>query len=148
MPLQYALTEYRSDKEKLLALFDALVSLQPSLTVDGVSLTQQDIQDLLNQTEGLALLKGKWIEVNHEKLKKLLEDMKNVPENLSFREAMQLEIADSGKFELLKELCESTYEKRERVIVFTQFKEITEYLADYLTGIFMQRDMSFMEELR
>ena len=83
MPLQYALTEYRSDKEKLLALFDALVSLQLSLTVDGVSLTQQDIQDLLNQTEGLALLKGKWIEVNHEKLKKLLEDMKNVPENLS-----------------------------------------------------------------
>lgn len=92
MPLQYALTEYRSDKEKLLALFDALVSLQPSLTVDGVSLTQQDMQDLLNQTEGLALLKGKWIEVNHEKLKKLLEDMKNVPENLSFREAMQLEM--------------------------------------------------------
>jgi len=137
MPLQYALTEYRSDKEKLLALFDALVSLQPSLTVDGVSLTQQDIQDLLNQTEGLALLKGKWIEVNHEKLKKLLvEDMKNVPENLSFREAMQLEIADSGKFELLKELGETIYEKRERVIVFTQFKEITEYLADYLTGIF------------
>ena len=136
MPLQYALTEYRSDKEKLLALFDALVSLQPSLTVDGVSLTQQDIQDLLNQTEGLALLKGKWIEVNHEKLKKLLEDMKNVPENLSFREAMQLEIADSGKFELLKELCETIYEKRERVIVFTQFNEITEYLTDYLTGIF------------
>ena len=55
MPLQYALTEYRSDKEKLLALFDTLVSLQPSLTVDGVSLTQQDIQELLNQTEGLAL---------------------------------------------------------------------------------------------
>ena len=74
--------------------FDALVSLQPSLTVDGVSLTQQDIQDLLNQTEGLALLKGKWIEVNHEKLKKLLEDMKNVPENLSFREAMQLEMGN------------------------------------------------------
>ena len=74
--------------------------------------------------------------------------MKNVPENLSFREAMQLEIADSGIFELLKELCETIYEKRERVIVFTQFKEITEYLADYLTGIFMQRDMSFMEELR
>ncbi len=174
MPLQYALTEYRSDKEKLLALlsglnraaevspviaefmesgemfhplrltskeafsflkdiekieqvgilcripnwwrkrnsmlsvqvqlgeerpallgFDALVSLQPSLTVNGVSLTQQDIQDLLNQTEGLALLKGKWIEVNHEKLKKLLEAMEGIPENLSFREAMQLEMGNN-----------------------------------------------------
>ena len=174
MPLQYALTEYRSDKEKLLVLlsglnraaevspmiaefmasgemfhplrltskeafsflkdiekieqvgilcripnwwrkrnsmlsvqvqlgekrpamlgFDALVSLQPSLTVDGVSLTQQDIQDLLNQTDGLALLKGKWIEVNHEKLKKLLDAMEGVPENLSFREAMQLEMGNN-----------------------------------------------------
>ena len=44
--------------------------------------------------------------------------------------------ADSGKFEVLRELCETIYEKRERVIVFTQFKEITEYLANYLTGIF------------
>lgn len=44
--------------------------------------------------------------------------------------------SDSGKFALLKELCETIYEKRERVIVFTQFKEITEYLAEYLTGIF------------
>ena len=174
MPLQYALTEYRSDKEKLLVLlsglnraaevspmiaefmasgemfhplrltskeafsflkdiekieqvgilcripnwwrkrnsmlsvqvqlgekrpamlgFDALVSLQPSLTVDGVSLTRQDIQDLLNQTEGLALLKGKWIEVNHEKLKKLLAAMEGIPENLSFREAMQLEMGNN-----------------------------------------------------
>ena len=44
--------------------------------------------------------------------------------------------SESGKFALLKELCETIYEKRERVIVFTQFKEITEYLAEYLTGIF------------
>lgn len=37
---------------------------------------------------------------------------------------------------MLKELCETIYEKRERVLVFTQFKEITEYLAQYLESIF------------
>ena len=44
--------------------------------------------------------------------------------------------ADSGKFAVLRELCETIYEKRERVLIFTQFKEITEYLAEFLRGIF------------
>lgn len=43
---------------------------------------------------------------------------------------------DSGKFELLRSLCETIYEKRERVLIFTQFKEITEYLNEFLTEIF------------
>lgn len=74
--------------------FDALVSLQPSLEVDGVRLTQSEIEQLLRQTEGLAFLKGKWIEVNHEKLRKLLEEMEDIPENLSFRDAVQLEMGN------------------------------------------------------
>lgn len=43
---------------------------------------------------------------------------------------------DSGKFELLKSICETIYEKRERVLVFTQFKEIAPHLDKYLAGIF------------
>ena len=43
---------------------------------------------------------------------------------------------DSGKFALLKSICETIYEKRERVLVFTQFREITEYLAQFLKEIF------------
>ena len=74
--------------------FDALVSLQPSLMVDGESLTEKEIQILLKQTEGLAFLKGKWIEVNHEKLRELLKEMENMPEHLSFRDAIQLEMGN------------------------------------------------------
>jgi non-specific serine/threonine protein kinase len=44
--------------------------------------------------------------------------------------------AHSGKFELLGEICETVYEKHEKIIVFTQFKEITEHIADYLSGVF------------
>ncbi len=57
--------------------FDTLVSIRPRLTVDGQSLTEEDIRSLLAQTEGLAFLKGKWVEVDHEKLKKLLEEMED-----------------------------------------------------------------------
>ena len=74
--------------------FDALVSLQPSLMADGMSLSEQEIQMLLEQTEGLAFLKGKWVEVNHEKLRKLLEEIENIPEYLSIRDAIQLEMGN------------------------------------------------------
>ena len=43
---------------------------------------------------------------------------------------------ESGKFERLREICETIYEKRERVLVFTQFKEMTEPLASFLATIF------------
>ena len=43
---------------------------------------------------------------------------------------------ESGKFAMLRDICETIYEKRERVLVFTQYREITEYLARYLEQIF------------
>lgn len=42
----------------------------------------------------------------------------------------------SGKFARLREICEVIYEKRERVLVFTQFKEITAPLCRFLQSIF------------
>lgn len=42
----------------------------------------------------------------------------------------------SGKFEQLKNICETIYEKRERVLIFTQFKELTEPLSEFLAQIF------------
>jgi len=43
---------------------------------------------------------------------------------------------DSGKFLRLKEICEIISEKQEKVLVFTQFKEMTGPLADFLQSIF------------
>jgi superfamily II DNA or RNA helicase len=43
---------------------------------------------------------------------------------------------DSGKFALLREICEPISDKRERVLVFSQFAEIADPLAEYLAGLF------------
>ncbi|MBU0961227.1 MAG: DEAD/DEAH box helicase, partial [Proteobacteria bacterium] len=43
---------------------------------------------------------------------------------------------ESGKFARLREICTIIYEKRERVLVFTQFKEMTEPLARFLETLF------------
>lgn len=42
----------------------------------------------------------------------------------------------SGKFEKMKEICETIREKRERVLVFTQYREMTEPISDFLKEIF------------
>jgi len=43
---------------------------------------------------------------------------------------------DSGKFQRLAELCDTVHEKREKMLVFTQFKEIIEPLAGFLQRVF------------
>lgn len=43
---------------------------------------------------------------------------------------------DSGKFQRLREICETIFAKREKVLIFTQFKEITKPLSDFLTAVF------------
>jgi superfamily II DNA or RNA helicase len=44
--------------------------------------------------------------------------------------------ADSGKFAVLREISESIAEKHERMLIFTQYAEMAEPLAEYLAGIF------------
>ncbi|MGM0379666.1 MAG: DEAD/DEAH box helicase [Bacillota bacterium] len=61
------------DENKSKVDYNALVSYNPEIHLDGNKLTQKEIQKLLNESEGLTLIKGKWVEVNHSKLKKALD---------------------------------------------------------------------------
>jgi len=42
----------------------------------------------------------------------------------------------SGKFERLRELCEEIASRQEKALVFTQFREMTEPIASFLSGLF------------
>ena len=46
--------------------------------------------------------------------------------------------AESGKFTRLREICETVLEKRERVLVFTQFREIIDPLCTFLADVFQR----------
>ncbi len=48
---------------------------------------------------------------------------------------------DSGKFARLREICETIHDKREKVLVFTQFREMTEPLKAFLEGIFGRKGL-------
>ncbi len=55
---------------------DALVDFRMELALDGEALTASEIEQLLANSDGLALLHGQWIEVDHEKLRRLLDRFK------------------------------------------------------------------------
>ena len=79
---------------------DALLDFQMDVTLDGETLSKAEIERLLAQSEGLALIRGKWVEVDHDRLARTLEqfaaiERRAADEGLSFSEAMRL-LAGAG----------------------------------------------------
>ena len=69
---------------------DTILSIRPRLTVDGMKLTKKDIRELLADSEGLSFFKGKWVEVDHDRLARLLSEMEGKEGRVTFREALSL----------------------------------------------------------
>lgn len=80
-----------ADKKPSLLGLDSLISITPQIRAEGMKLTKAEIKQLLTRADGLALIKGKWIEVNHDKLEELLAKMEKFPESMDLREAMMMQ---------------------------------------------------------
>jgi len=74
---------------------DALLDFDVKLTLDGKNLSPKEIEKLLATSEGLVLIKGKWVEVDRDKLSEVLEQWRDVQKQaqaggVSFGEAMRM----------------------------------------------------------
>ena len=74
---------------------EALLDFDVRLTVDGKTLSPKEMEDLLGSTEGLVLIKGKWVEVDRDKLGQVLAQWRNVQKQaeaggVRFGEAMRM----------------------------------------------------------
>ena len=74
---------------------DALLDFRMEITLDGETLTAAEIQELLAKSDGLALVRGRWVEVDRERLSRMIEHFGQVEraaaENgLSFGESMRM----------------------------------------------------------
>ncbi len=76
---------------------DTILTMCPALSVGGVPLSKEEVENLLKQTEGLAFLKGKWVEVDHDRLKKLLADMEEYQGELTLMEALRMELKSENE---------------------------------------------------
>ncbi len=84
---------------------DALLDFRMEVTLDGETLTAAEIQRLLAGSDGLALVRGRWVEIDRERLSRMIEhfgvvECKAAENGLSFGEAMRMlagaEIAANG----------------------------------------------------
>ncbi len=74
---------------------EALLDFRMDVTLDGAPLTAAEIRDLLLKTDGLALVRGRWIELDREQLESTMERFRGVERmaqehGLAFGEAMRL----------------------------------------------------------
>ncbi|MGD1036594.1 MAG: DEAD/DEAH box helicase [Roseiarcus sp.] len=74
---------------------EALLDFQVRVSLDGEKLSRDEIEQLLASADGLALLRGKWVEVDHERLKATLDRFEAIErlahkEGLAFAQAMRL----------------------------------------------------------
>jgi len=74
---------------------DALLDFDMRVTLDGQSLSEAEIARLASSSEGLALIRGKWVELDTARLREALDHWKKVKaaagrDGLSFIEGMRL----------------------------------------------------------
>ena len=91
------------EKEPAKVGMDAILSFKPNLLFGDSAISKAEIQKLLAETQGLALIKGKWVEINHDQLQAALEALSKAEaladqQELTLAQAMRLEL---GSEELL-----------------------------------------------
>jgi superfamily II DNA or RNA helicase len=73
---------------------DALLDFQAAITLDGEPLTDAELAELLAGTEGLRLLRGRWIELDRAELRATIERVRAIERaaagGVGFGEAMRL----------------------------------------------------------
>jgi non-specific serine/threonine protein kinase len=74
---------------------DALLDFQIEVALDGERLSPSEVRQLLAQSDGLAFIRGKWVEIDRERLSRTIEQFEAVERRakaggLSFAEAMRL----------------------------------------------------------
>src|SRR6516164_4253303 len=73
----------------------ALLDFHLAVVLDGERLSKAEVQELLRTSDGLALVRGRWVEVDAERLRETLEHFGEIErtaaeQGISFREAMRM----------------------------------------------------------
>ena len=128
----YILRRLKTDKRVIADLPDKIeTTAYCSLTRPQAVLYEKMVRDLAKDLEQVEGIERKGLVLAYlMRLKQLC----NHPSQVSGDGAY--DPAQSGKFQRLREICEELAERQEKVLVFSQFREITDPLADFLAQIF------------
>ncbi|MFA5384828.1 MAG: DEAD/DEAH box helicase [Eubacteriales bacterium] len=90
---------------------EALVDFNAELFLGGESISVSELKKLLAETDGLVLIKGKWVEVNHERLKETLKAYEQAQKlmgktDISMIEALRFQLNAQKILKIPEEACE------------------------------------------
>lgn len=74
---------------------NALLDFRLEVTLDGEKLSEAEIKELLGKSDGLALVRGRWVEVDPQRLSRMIEhfgevEREAIDKGISFAEAMRM----------------------------------------------------------
>lgn len=74
---------------------DALLDFRLEVVLDGERLTEAEVRELLSKSDGLALVRGRWVEVDAQRLSRTLAqfgeiERKAIEQGITFAEAMRM----------------------------------------------------------
>ncbi len=90
---------------------EALVDFNAELFLGGEAISVSELKKLLAETDGLVLIKGKWVEVNHERLKETLKAYEQAQKlmgktDISMIEALRFQLNAQKILKIPEEVCE------------------------------------------
>ena len=85
------------EKEPSKVGMDALLSFEPEILFGEEKISKEELKKLLLESEGLALIKGKWVEIDKDKLSGIIEAYEKANslsknDGLTIAEAMRMEL--------------------------------------------------------
>ncbi len=131
----YILRRLKTDKNVISDLPDkAELKTYCALTKGQIALYQKSVESLAKDIREVEGMKRRGVILSYLiRFKQICNHPSQFVKDGKFLDT------DSGKFLRLKEICETISAKQEKVLIFTQFKEITEPLSDFLRSIFGKR---------
>ncbi|MCD7839473.1 MAG: DEAD/DEAH box helicase [Erysipelotrichaceae bacterium] len=88
------------EKAKSFVGMDSLINFDVNITVNGEILTQEELQQIIEENDGLLMIKGKWVEINHEELQKILDKYQEIQDELAdgltLKEALNMQLQQAS----------------------------------------------------
>jgi len=133
----YILRRMKTDKDVISDLPDKTeLKTYCSLSKGQIALYQQSVESLAREIKNIDGIKRRGVIFSYlMRFKQICNHPSQLVKDGVFS------YSDSGKFLRLKEICEVISEKQEKVLIFTQFKEMTEPISDFLQSIFGKRGL-------
>ena len=133
----YVLRRLKTDKSIIFDLPDKTeMKAYCGLTKKQVALYAKSVEELSRSLKGLDGIKRRGLVLA---FLMRFKQICNHPSQLLGDGAY--DSCDSGKFDRLKMLCEEIASRQEKVLVFTQFREMTEPVAAFLGGVFAREGL-------